>query len=215
MRTASFVHGLLYTQSASWVWLCVAAGGERRGVVGRARGPQAHVVNRPGAVAAVQPPFPVKFFVARMGAHAVLADGAIAGFTVRTRQGDVGALWRSDERRAVPTKRSLQEYRDRLLDGVPPGLALYAEAVRTMPNPDSLPHFTGMMSDGEERVWLRRDHFGDSAQVWLVINSTGAIDYFVRAPPGVSFRSVTRWRVYGVAKDDLDVESAVVYELVR
>ena len=190
--------------------------GELMHRLGRLPGATMFGRNADGAAAAVQPPFPEKFFAAVSSDRAILVDGAIAAYDARTKDAERAGSWRSTAARSPTTPQRLRAYRDALLDGIPPETGrLYIETVNQAPDPDSLPHFTGMMADPDGRVWLRRDHFGDPSELWAVIGVSGSLDYFVRAPPRVRLLSVTRKLAFGVAKDELDVQSVVVYDLVR
>ena len=88
----------------------------------------------------------------------------------------------------------------------------WANAIRAMPFPDSLPFFSEMIAAADGGVWLHRQH-PVAGSVWAVIAPGGALDYFLRTRPGVSVRVVTASHLYAVAEDELEVEYVEVYEL--
>ena len=81
---------------------------------------------------------------------------------------------------------------------------------------EALPLFSRPFGDGEGRVWLPTYVAGGPRQgsPYTVISSDGEWLGSVDAPPGLRILDVAGGRVLGVVKDEMDVESIVVYELV-
>ena len=71
--------------------------------------------------------------------------------------------------------------------------------------------------DDAGRVWLAEYSIGsrrDGAPAYTVIDTDGVWLGRVAVPPGLRTLDVAGGRVLGVVKDEMDVESIVVYELV-
>ncbi|WP_420636834.1 hypothetical protein [Candidatus Palauibacter sp.] len=82
----------------------------------------------------------------------------------------------------------------------------------------AMPLFGFPFADGEGRVWLpsyRPGGFLEDASPYTVISSDGEWLGQVEAPPGFRILDVTSEFVLGVFRDEMDVESVVVYALVE
>lgn len=79
--------------------------------------------------------------------------------------------------------------------------------------PPSLPAYVELQIDDEQRVWVRQFAMDPAEpQVWTVLAETGALGT-VTLPPRFALRAVHQGRVFGVHRDDFDVESVRVHEL--
>lgn len=80
-----------------------------------------------------------------------------------------------------------------------------------------LPLFTGLMADDEGRVWLREYYpsLETTTRSYIVFSLDGLWLGRVTVPEGLRVFDVNRGRVVGVMKGDMDVESVVVYELIK
>ena len=82
---------------------------------------------------------------------------------------------------------------------------------------EPLPLFGDLFGDDEGRVWLPEYAVAATRNgypSYAVISSTGEWLGRVDAPPGLRVLGVAGGRVLGVVKDEMDVESAVVYGLI-
>lgn len=85
-------------------------------------------------------------------------------------------------------------------------------------DPDEpLPLFGDLFGDDEGRLWLPEYAVASQRNgypSYAVISSSGAWLGTVDAPPGLRVLDVAGGRVLGVVKDEMDVESVVVYDLI-
>ncbi|MDE2804830.1 MAG: hypothetical protein OXN18_06760 [Gemmatimonadota bacterium] len=85
-------------------------------------------------------------------------------------------------------------------------------------DPDQpLPLFGDLFGDDEGRVWLPEYAVASQRNgypSYAVISSSGEWLGTVDAPPGLRVLDVAGGRVLGVVKDEMDVESVVVYDLI-
>ncbi|WP_420449198.1 hypothetical protein [Candidatus Palauibacter sp.] len=80
-----------------------------------------------------------------------------------------------------------------------------------------MPLFGSPFADAEGRVWLpsyRPGGFQEGASPYTVISSDGEWLGRVETPPRFRILDVTGGLVLGVLRDDLDIESVAVYELI-
>ena len=83
---------------------------------------------------------------------------------------------------------------------------------------EPIPLFTAPFGDPEGRVWLARYEpggVGDGVQQYTVISSDGEWFATVEVPPRFRILDVAHGLVLGFQLGEMDVESAVVYELVE
>jgi len=81
----------------------------------------------------------------------------------------------------------------------------------------ALPLFGSLLGDDEGRVWLPEYAVASQRNgypSYAVISSSGEWLGRVDAPPGVRVLDVAGGRVLGVVKDEMDVQSVVVYKLI-
>lgn len=77
--------------------------------------------------------------------------------------------------------------------------------------------FRAPFGDAEGRIWLPTNEPGgprEGVPPYSVVSSDGGWLGKVDAPPGLRILDVAAGRVLGVVKDEMDVESVVVYELI-
>ena len=82
---------------------------------------------------------------------------------------------------------------------------------------EPLPLFGSLFGDDEGRVWLPEYAVASQRNgypSYAVISSSGEWLGRVDAPPGLRVLDVADGRVLGVVKDEMDVESVVVYKLI-
>lgn len=189
---------------------------EVHAIIGEFPGDESFARQSEGFAMVIAAPFPSLTFGSPTDDELVVADGAIPAFTRWRPDGSMLARWRSSESK-MPLLADLREaHRDSLLQDNPfsAGMAAaYADGLRDLPYPDSLPFFSGMTTDRTGRVWLSRVRPGEATPVWAIIERDGRVSRFVRTRSRVSILTVTETRVFVVATDALDVEYVEVYEL--
>jgi hypothetical protein len=86
----------------------------------------------------------------------------------------------------------------------------------SMTYPAVMPQFSTLRVDDHERLWVR-DYplHPDSTPVWRVFDSAGAALGTVTMPAGFDVHSIAGNRVFGVWRDENDIEHVRVYALRR
>lgn len=107
----------------------------------------------------------------------------------------------------------------------PPRATMMREMLDRIPRPDRFPAYDGVIPGPAGSVWVG-DYAGMlalagtpvdlrvPARRWLVFDSSGLLTATVDAPAGFQPRAATIDRVWGVYRDELDVESVRAYEVV-
>ena len=118
----------------------------------------------------------------------------------------------ADLRMTLPAINPQLQTEEAIEDLIQRGLARYQV------EPDKpLPLFGILFGDDEGRVWLPEYAVASQRNgypSYAVISSSGEWLGRVDAPPGLRILDVAHGRVLGVVKDEMDVESVVVYELI-
>lgn len=119
--------------------------------------------------------------------------------------------------------------RDFVMATGPEGEALFPDLAAFRNVPDRRPMFDDIMVDDESQVWLRhvpRGSLGfydelsvppDDAgpETWTVLAPTGAWLGALVMPASVELVAVANGRVFGIARDSVDVQTVVVHSLQR
>ena len=82
--------------------------------------------------------------------------------------------------------------------------------------PDHLPSFDGLILDPSGGLWIRAYPApGESAARWSVLDGRGAVVATALMPAALTVFQIGTDHVLGVERDEFDVESVVLYRLVR
>lgn len=113
------------------------------------------------------------------------------------------------------------------LEEMPPGQReMMRDLFDRIPRPDSLPAYDGVIAGADGRVWVG-EYVGVLSipatpidrrvppRRWLVFDPAGVVTATVETPPGFQPHAVSGTRVWGVFRDELDVESVRAYGIIR
>lgn len=164
-------------------------------------------------------PFTLSRFPAAIDGNDVLLGTGTEYSLVRlSNRGSTKEKWRwADTLRRVTDELS-GRYRSWLLNEPPAGLN--RRAIRTYLDevafPTHLPAYEQLLTDKLGFAWVQNyTPPWRHAPTWSVFDNTGTWLGSVRTPENVRILEIGRYYVMGVRRDQLGVESVVVYELVR
>ena len=84
------------------------------------------------------------------------------------------------------------------------------------PPPDSMPAFDDLIVDRDGNLWVSASrHHGDRSVQWDVFDTEGIWLGVVRGPDGFRVTDIGSDYLLGLGKDDLEVEHALLYELIK
>ncbi len=84
------------------------------------------------------------------------------------------------------------------------------------PPADSMPAFDNLIVDSEGNLWVSASrHHGDRTVQWDVFDAEGIWLGVVRGPDGFRVTDIGSDYLLGLWKDDLEVEHALLYELIK
>lgn len=87
--------------------------------------------------------------------------------------------------------------------------------IAEVPKPDTLPYYSGLMLDAEDRLWVGDYVIGDEDERgWTIFDASGRRHSRVVLPPRFEPMWSRGMRVLGVWRDEFDVEYVREYELV-
>lgn len=120
------------------------------------------------------------------------------------------------ERRAV-TAEVRDAFMNSRLEGVDPQYRAMTEAMlEGLVFPDRMPAYRSMLADSEGYLWVQQFHpLWEEGQRWWVFDPSGAWLGEPSLPSDFELRDVGEDYVLGVRRDDLGVESVVMYALER
>jgi hypothetical protein len=104
-------------------------------------------------------------------------------------------------------------------EGVEPEVRSYlAEYGRTHPRADQFPAYERLIADQTGRLWVQdyvKDHEDDGLRRWVVFSPDGE-QALARAtlPASLELKEIGDDWVLGVEKDDLGIESIVLYDVL-
>ena len=174
-------------------------------------------------------PFAPGGHVAAAGGRFVYGRSDTPEVVWREPDGTVGQIVRWEPERTYPAEEHWQrfeEYMRLMLPAINPQYQT-EEAIEELVRgvlagyevePDQpLPLFGAFFGDDEGRLWLPEftvasERHGHPS--YTLISAAGEWLGKVEAPPGLRILDVARGRVLGVVRDEMDVESVVVYELI-
>lgn len=159
-------------------------------------------------------PYALDTYVAAFPEGIIVGDAEAGGFARRDANGQLRLLWRSTGPRSPLTPEMQEGHRDSLLanNPMPPGMDQpWADGVRAIPYPDSVPHFGDMLTDESGTAWFLRVRPADGRPVWAVVDSEGQPVALLAVPNNLSIKRVTASQLYAVTTDELGVEYVEIH----
>ncbi len=145
--------------------------------------------------------------------HLVVAD---SDEWVLSDYGDTGELRRRIRMSSDPDafgSSTLDEYLSTLVDLTPEERREQKQRFDGVTMPQTLPAFSALFLDDNDQLWAREFNLDAAAeQHWIVFGAAGALGT-VRVPARFTVSAVHGGRVWGVYRDELDIESIRVYAL--
>ncbi len=130
--------------------------------------------------------------------------------------------WPDVDRRVTPEM--VSEWTEAMLSMVPEAArAQSRDMIERIPRAERVPPYADIIAADSGRIWVG-EHPGELAvrgfarppeRRWLVFDAGGALEATVRTPEGFQPYAVRDARVYGVFRDEMDVESVRAYEVLR
>lgn len=182
---------------------------------------------RPTATMQMEIPFGYVTLAAATSQWIVVANGEQhqlemmdeAGRVVRlVRRGDhTPRLPSSADRDAFIEHMEEQARRRGVLDPAIAGQAA-RDRLALLPGSHTVPSFDRLMVDADDRIWVRdfvAARSDGQAEAWSVHDASGRVLARVILPAGFAIMHIASNHVTGVERDDVDVQSVVVYRIER
>ena len=91
------------------------------------------------------------------------------------------------------------------------------EGIEALERTDTFPHFDGLLTDAEGRLWMRSYDLPGQTTLpyWTVFDTAGIAEAVVEMPRGIQLYEVRRDRVLGMREDSVGVQHVVVLPIRR
>lgn len=173
-----------------------------------------------------------RFYMAGGREMFVVGSGKPYAFRVTSGHDDFRLVETGIPERAIPVDVWQQRLERAILSSFPPARIA---RVRAMPRPETMPAYSALLVDDEDRVWVQEfdadrstrvvsyivgvapDPSSESAQPqrWSIFDSDGLRIGSIELPPNVRITHISRGRVTVVVQDELGVERVQVFSLAR